>query len=541
MGSALKKAEWAAGIVLTLVVVALHLLAATSAGGLWRDEANTVGLATLPALGDVWKNLQYDSFPILWLLIVRWFARVVGPMNDPAFRTLGFVVGVSVVGALWFTARTFRHSVPLVSLALLGMSPSLILWGDSMRAYGFGILVILLTGALLWRFVERPGAGRFAAAALMAIASVHALYYNAVLLLAFAAGAVAVCALNRQWRTSALVALIGVLAAASLAPYAGTIRDASSWNMLVQIPGYNPVWFWTKLNEALSPGGAWSLIVWTEVVVLALIGGVRAVRYPSRFGLSQTQREVALFSGVTLVAGVVGIFLFLDVLSYYTQPWYYLTLLALTGVCVDSLLGALLNSPRARTARLVGALLITAATLFPALRSVRTRLTNVDLIAARLGTTARPHDVVLVNEWPSGITFARYYRGSAAWVTIPPISFFRFHRFDRFKKQLLEPNPATPIRPVMELAGEALRSGHRVFIVGGLAFQPGGLKQGLLGAPRLPTREWTEATDYRGWSSTIGYFLQRHATTLETLPVSVPQTVSRYENLSLMVAQGWRP
>lgn len=66
---------------------------------------------------------------MLWLLIVRGFSALVGPMNDPAFRVLCFFIGLAVAGALWLNARTFRQSTPLLSLALLGMCPSMIRWG----------------------------------------------------------------------------------------------------------------------------------------------------------------------------------------------------------------------------------------------------------------------------------------------------------------------------------------------------------------------------------------------------------------------------
>src|SRR5688572_23543246 len=206
-----RKAEIIVAVLLTLAVVFLHVTAAISAGALWRDEAAVLGLATLPKFGDVWANLEHEAFPILWPLILREYSSLVGPMNDQAFRVLGLVIGLCVVAALWFNARTFRQSVPLFSLALLAMSPSLIVWGDSIRAYGFGILLILLGGVSLWRFVEKPGAGRFAAAAIAAIGSVQTLFYNSVLLLAFCAGAVAVCALSRDWKKAGLVLTIGGL------------------------------------------------------------------------------------------------------------------------------------------------------------------------------------------------------------------------------------------------------------------------------------------------------------------------------------------
>src|SRR5438105_12239912 len=120
MWRTLRGAEWGGALFLTFLIVCLHLMAATSAGALWRDEANTVAIATLPRISDVWKNLQHDSFPVLWFLIVRAYASLVGPMNDPAFRALGFVIGLAITAALWFNARTFRHSVPLLSLALFG-------------------------------------------------------------------------------------------------------------------------------------------------------------------------------------------------------------------------------------------------------------------------------------------------------------------------------------------------------------------------------------------------------------------------------------
>jgi hypothetical protein len=541
MASMLRKVEAGVAVLLTLAVIWLHFIAATSEGALWRDEANTVGLATLPTLGDVWRNLQYDSFPILWVVIVREFAAVVGPTNDPAFRALGFCVGAAVVASLWFNAQTFRHSFPLLSLALLGMSPSLILWGDSIRAYGFGIFLILITGPLLWRFVEQPSAPRFVAASAGAIASVHTLFYNSVLLLAFCAGAVAVCAQKRALKSAALVLLIGALPAISLAPYAVMIRNAGSWNALVRMPDYSVYWFYLKLDETLRPAGSWAITVWFQLFVLAVVIGLIALVRHRRVGLSPPKREAVLFSVVTLVVGVPALFFFLDVLSYYTQPWYYLALLALVAVCIDSLFGALIDVPTARIVRIAIVLLIAGATFFPAVRAVRTRLTNVDLVASRLRQIAQPDDFVLVYPWYNGVSFDRYYGGPAPWVTIPPIAYHRFHRYDLLKQRMMAGDQTAPIRPATDKAGEALRMGHRVFVVGGLEFPPAGERPKVLPAAPLPGDQWPEPAYNSQWSSMVGYFLQLHAATLEVVQVRTQGRVSRYENLPLLAARGWRP
>ncbi|HYN81584.1 MAG TPA: hypothetical protein VES88_08790 [Gemmatimonadaceae bacterium] len=164
------------------------------------NHGTALGLATSPTFGEVWNNLKHEAFPILWPVLIREFSSLVGPMNDVAFRILGFCMGLAIVAALWFNARTFRHALPLFSLALPAMNPSLIVWGDSVRADGLGITLVLFAGAFIWRFVEDPTPTRFAAAAVASIVSVHTLFYNSDLLLAFCAGAVAVCALNRAWK-----------------------------------------------------------------------------------------------------------------------------------------------------------------------------------------------------------------------------------------------------------------------------------------------------------------------------------------------------
>jgi hypothetical protein len=542
MEAALRKAELGVAALLTSVVVYLHILASTSAGGLWRDEANTVGLATLPKLGDVARNLQYDSFPILWLVVVREYATVVGSMNDPAFRVLGSVVGIGVVAALWFIAREVGHSLPLVSLPLLAMSPSLILWGDSMRAYGFGILLILITGGLLWRFVEQPTRRRFIAALLVSVASVHTLFYNSVLLLAFGAGAVAVCVMNRAWRTGLLVVVIGGVAAASMLPYVSQIRDASSWNALVREPDYSFAWFWLKLEETVRPAGPWALTLWFFLFILAVVTGVGAVRYHGKLGLSRKQREVALFSVVTLIVGVPAIMIFLNTLSYYTQPWYYLTLLAMAGVCIDAVLGALMQDRSARIFRLIGASLLAVATLFPAARAARVRHTNVDLISDRLNTVAEPGDIVLVAPWYNGVSFSRYYRGSARWETVPGIGFHRFHRYDLIKLEMMRPDQFEAVRTLVDNASNALRAGHRVFVVASIESLPSGQPPRVLAPAPSPGRPWPSAQQYSvQWASMVGYHLQQHATTVVRLSVGSRGEVSGYENLALVVAKGWRP
>jgi hypothetical protein len=534
----LRKAEWAAAALLSLTVLCLHLVATTSAGALWRDEAQTVAVSTLPRLRDVWATLQYESFPILWLMIVRGFSALFGPMNDQAFRAFGFLIGVGVSATLWFNARTFRQSTPLVSLVLLGMCPNMIRWGDTMRAYGFGILLSLLTCALLWRFVEKPGAGRFAAAAVAAIASVQVLYFDAVLLLAFCAGAFAVCAHRRAWRDAMLVVVIGGLAAISLVPYASTIREASNWIALIRIPEYTLAWFWTKLVDTVSIRGSFMPAVWAGLLALALVSGVGAFLFPNRFKISNTGREVLLFSLVALLVGLPGTFLFLRTLSYVTQPWYYLTLLALAAVGIDAIFGAF-TAKSWRIARLAVVSVLAVATLFPTARDVRTRLTNVDVITAQLQKVARPGDFILVAPWEFGVGFMRYYHGPAQWMTVPPISLRGFHRYDLLMDLMRLPDQTLPARIVTGRVEEALRAGHRVFVAGQLATPRAGVQPIVLPPAPAPRGIWSDGLHERQWSMMVSQFLTQHAAK-RTRIVRELGGVSQYESYPVRMFQSWK-
>lgn len=529
MTSKIARAEIAVGLMLSGAAIYLRAIALASGGALWRDEANTVGLATLPRLTDVWANLQFDSFPMLWLLIVRAFAAVAGAYNDSAFRALGFVIGLALIAALWINARSFGYRAPLVALALFAVSPSVMIWGDSLRAYGLAMLLIFLTGSMLWRFVESPSALRFACAACVAILGVQTVYYNSAILLALCAGAVAACAMNRRWKTAASVVAIGAVAALSLVPYIATIRSASSWNSLVRIPGYSVEWFFLKLYESLFPGGGWTFIVWVTAAVAGTIGGLAAVMNPEWLGLSKKEREITVFALVSLVVGAIASFLFLRELSYYTQPWYYLTLLTVVAFGIDVLSGTLIRAPDKRGLRLVVVLAMGLATTFVGKAVVSERMTNADLVAVKIEQTARPGDIVIVNPWYYGVSFDRYYHGTSAWRTVPDIPFHRFHRYDLVMEATRQRN-SYAMQSVIDDAQAALKQGNTVFVIGTFSLgrsQPQSVP--IAGDQQIQNR----------WMSAV-YDSLMEAGTITDIPIVSPNHVSRYENLRVTALRGWQ-
>jgi len=79
----------------------------THAGGLWRDEVNTINLASRRSLGEI----ANDSFPIFMPLMVRvWSAMGLGE-SDMELRLLGVIIGLGILAALWVAAlrEVVRH------------------------------------------------------------------------------------------------------------------------------------------------------------------------------------------------------------------------------------------------------------------------------------------------------------------------------------------------------------------------------------------------------------------------------------------------
>ena len=163
----LKRFEIAAVVLLSLLAVALHIVRAQNAGGLWRDEAGAVQLANLPTIGEVFQRFPHEAFPMLFPLTVRAWTAAFGS-SDLALRLFGLIVGLTILGVLWLNARS-AGTVPLVSVALLGFHPWLLTYGDAVRGYGLGTALILLTFWAYARLVERPDGRAVAIAAVTAI------------------------------------------------------------------------------------------------------------------------------------------------------------------------------------------------------------------------------------------------------------------------------------------------------------------------------------------------------------------------------------
>lgn len=539
----LNRVELAVAALGTLLFIYLHVFFCQGVGALWRDEIDLLGVATLPTLGDVWSHMEFQSHPVLHVLVVRTWAGIFGADNDDALRVLGLLIGLGGVGALWLNARLLGVRWPLFSLVLLGCNPLFVRYSDSNRASGLGILLILLTLAAVWRVLAAPRPGRVLLAVVAGVLSVQTLYYNSVLLLAICAGAAVAAALERRWRTAALLLAIGLPAALSMTIYAGTIHRVHAWSFLLHYP-VTVGWLWNRLCDVTGspdPLGAW---VWGTLFVGALgWAGWRGLH--SRPAAEEGEEVAAApaarvyrFACATLLVMTVGYGAFLRALNYYTQPWYYIAFLAVVAVCLDAVFGrALAASPGGRAARLALVLAMAALSFLPAHAALSARQTNVDLHAAQLNVKAAEGDLIVCNRWECAITLARYYHGKAAFVTLPPLDEHRYHCYDQIVQQMMTPDAAAPVLARMEAT---LRAGHRVWLSGPPTAPADDREPAAPPPAHLVDGRFAERIDYyHAWADQAGYLLREHAVSLAPVPVSDGRPVLSYERIPLTVFEGW--
>lgn len=536
-GRTLRKLEWAVSLLLVASALALHGSLLLHSGAPWRDEVNSLNLATMRSLAGVWHFSQFDSFPMLWFLVLRSWITLQGGAGDIGLRLFGTLIGLFLLMALWRSTRRLGTLPPLFALVLVGLNPEVIRWGDSLRAYGLGTALLLLAlGAIANLAMHPPTRKRVAWAMVISLLSVQCLYQNAVLLAAIGLAALAVTLRRRSWKRSLLVIAAGSPAALSLLLYIPTLAKAKEWMALNQTPFFSAQLVWARLSQATGPLGAIMIWLWLCLIGVSLAMAALAHQRSWTPLISDDERDHLLFSGVALGLGLLGYLVWLKLLSYPMQPWYFIVLMGFAAVCIDAVLSRARPILPVRRTRLAVVVVIAMLNLPVAWKALQFRQTNMDAVAKTLGTAANDRDLILVAPWYFAVSFGRYYRGSAAWMTLPPIGHPRLHRYDLVRKRMTE---SDPIASVFERVTETLESGHRVWVVG---FLPAPTKEQAMPwlppAPEGPFGWYSVAYD-RLWGLQVSDFLRQHSGRMKTWTLG--KRIESQGRASLTMATGWKP
>ena len=194
----LESSELFAAMTLFLLVSTLHVVYMFHAGGIWRDEVNTFNVATRPNLRDMWSYMSWDSCPILWPLLLRGWVHLGLGSSDLGLRLIGAIIGILILIVLWRNSRQLGNALPFCSLVLIGTNATILHYGDSIRAYGFSVILMILVLTAVWNVCRRPTWPQVLNAAVLSVLSVQSLYHNSIALLAICAGGVAISVRRRD-------------------------------------------------------------------------------------------------------------------------------------------------------------------------------------------------------------------------------------------------------------------------------------------------------------------------------------------------------
>jgi hypothetical protein len=551
--------ETAAALIGTAFSAMLLVITAMNAGPLWRDETNTFNVAHMPSLRDVWNNLRFESFPLPWPLVVRGFGILGLTDGDMGIRILGLGVGLFFLASLWLCQRWIGGRRPILSIALLGGLPAFIFIVGANRAYGLASCLLVLSFGKIWRVLESPTKWQILSTGFICLLFAQCVYYDVIFLGAMLAAGALVAIRRQQWKIVWTMAGIGLVASASLLIYLPIFHQAPDPSF-VRSPSFDAADLWNGLGDALAarssanPEGAngpqiwiWIGLLFAGIIVADMMQRTRVRQGPKPEGASKSanpeRSDRALFCVTSVILGVIVYTGFLLKLQFFMQPWYYVQILVLCAISLDGILTA--NWPEFRPwglARVGFLVVMMTLNAGPAWAEAHTRRSNLDVVAAFLSHNASAGDLIVVQNAWEGITFNRYYRGQAEWLSVPPIDSHEFHRNDLVMAKMNQPEAMTP---VLHAITNTLANGHHVWVVGSIRIaRSENFPAGPTPLPPLPsemrTGLWFGSYLY-WWNQQVTAFLLDHAQQGKVETIAAPGPVNHFENVSVAQFTGYKP
>ena len=552
--------ETAAALIGTAFSAILLVLTAMNAGPLWRDETNTFNLAHMPSLRDIWNNLQFDSCPLLWPLVVRGFGMLGLTNGDMGIRILGLGVGLFFLTSLWLCQRWIGGRAPTLSIALLGGLPAFVFVVGANRAYGLAGCLLVLSFGTIWRILESPTKSRTLSAGFICLLFTQSLYYDVIFLGAMLSAGALVAIQRQQWKAFWAMAGIGLVAGASLLIYLPIFHQPPEYLSLVRSPFFTAATLWNGLGDALAarssanPNGANGPQIWIWIglllagIIVALIMQRSRVRQGPKpegasNGANREWSDRALFCVTSVFLGIIGYTGFLLKLQFFVQSWYYVEILTLCAISLDGILTA--SWPALRPwglMRIVFLMEMMALNARPAWAEAHTRRSNLDVVAAFLSHNASAGDLIVVQNAWEGITFNRYYRGRAQWLSVPLIDSHELYCIDPVMAEMNQPEAMTP---VLHAITKTLASGNHVWVVGSIPMArwkdapPGPTPLPPLPS-EMPTR-WWGGSYLVWWNQQVTTLLLDHAQQGKLETIAAPGPVNQLEDASVVRFTGYKP
>ena len=527
----IKTIECIFAIVASIVSMYLMIQFSHHAGGLWRDEANTIRLSETKSLQDLVANLQFDSFPAGWILFLKIF-YLTGFNYDYAYRMLGLFVGLLIILSVWINAFYFKYKYPYISIALIGLSPLIFYWGCSMRAYGAGLIFTILLIPTTWNYVILGGYKKFAVLLITSIISVQLLYYNSLVLLSCTVSGCAVLLINKSYKRILFLVSIGFISALTVIPYIAITNKVNKWDVLSKLKTFGFGYFCTKFYQSININGDEFAVMYLLFIGFVVLIGISAV--------FKNKKEI-IYSLTLIISYPMFFYIFLRILKWPTQPWYYITIFSILAIAGEIILKKIFIDKKVVVyVSLIYVVIVIAVPFNRADCFSKLRITNVDLAAKYLNSNTLNGDLIILYPWYNGISFNRYYNGCAKWVTIPNIKDHFYHRYDLIKNLCESPDQVKITESLKSEIITTLKNNKNTYSVGPFSFfQQMENQSTVLPAP-FSAWGWSGAGYEQAWSVDVLRYLSSHSLKYSIVSSIKNETTIGVENLFVVCFSGWR-
>jgi hypothetical protein len=469
------------------------------------------------------QSLRLQITPLAYPLLSKFWLLPFGFLGQQtACRLLGLVLSAGVVVLMYLISRKFavepgssRVFVPLAPVVVL-TTPMLVRILGTNRAYGLSSLALAGLIFCVLSFIRDGGRKALLGAAGCGFLALHCHYLNLFPVLTIIAG-VLMAAGRRGWR----LALPLMLCVATLAVYIPSVLAAREWTIYVR-EGRNLAYILWPLGWLLNTGFKW--LPWFAGAVWLTGLFLLARELGSAMGSRREVLKFALFIAAAFPwVSVAGMWL----AGTGGMQWYYVPPLIACASCLQLAFTFPLGQARQLAWAGTGALVM--ANVFSASLLLQP-IGQADRLAAYVSERAGLNDLVAVYPWWHGVSFGRYYRGPAPWVTVPPVADTSLIRYDL--ANAASQNPQL-LNELLARVRSTLKSGHRVFLVGA-EVNSTPLPDASVQTPPARFRR-QEAR----WDSAVVELLQKHSQSLESLDPDTDGT-NAFETFPVYVYHGWR-
>ena len=492
-------------------------------GPLWRDEIATISFGSAKNFKEFIDLFRYNTIPVAMPIVVKTIGLFSAQWE--AYKNIAVLIGISPVffiGAIMIKNNPRQSAYLCLLLVLLWQN---IRWLNSLRAYGIGLLSLLIFMYYL-QIANRDKQWSWVIL-LSSLFAAATSYQN----WPFIASALGIhCFFSFKKPAMEKICHLWAFAAFLLVVllHFPVLISSNKVFQTMKFPEIGPsdiLRRWCSVFWMVNPYGTSVLVAFVAFCVfLFLLKQVNNAIKPDSLRLF-----LIMFCGTILSFGL----LVSSKLVLY--EWQFVLPMVFIGFQASLLLTSLVIENTLEKILLVAALILPLVPVQRPLNYLFQRCTNLDQVADLIQQNNSESDIVIVNPWEPVISFAYYYKGPCEIISVPPISKYDTHRVDEIQNTMAQPVEEI-FKGIDRKITQTMKNGGRIWLLG--EFAPPNNGHPPLSLELAPSLHWgwRSGPYYQMWSEHLATILMTRASSVTRLNAESDGThkISAYEHCQVL-------